>query len=179
MKRVSWWWLGWCVVAVLGLLGGSSYAEDPAPPSKDMQKLVTPEEFKDSLLDSASELDLEGFVKLKAQGPVVVLDVRSKDSFAARHLKGSVNIPLTDLTETTLPGAAPDKSVPVVIACDYSFFPTRMMSMTLQAYPVLKVNGYQRIYRLNLWASANEMISPTKQEQALEFEGSEVGAPHP
>ncbi len=147
-----------------------SYAEDAAP--TEVNKVATIRQFKDNLpKPRESELDLDGFLNLTRREPVVVLDVRSKEQFSARHLKKSVNLPLTELTEHTLPAVAPDKNVPIVLVCDDSFSPKRMFSMTLQAYPVLKANGYSTIYRLSLWSNKGQSVSPEEQEQVLEFEG--------
>ncbi|TNE31595.1 MAG: rhodanese-like domain-containing protein [Alphaproteobacteria bacterium] len=138
---------------------------------------LTLDQFKEALPSHAEELHLKEFLALKQKEEVVVLDVRSKESYAYRHLAGSVNIPLTDLTEKILSEAVPDKDTPVVLACDYSFFPTRMIAMTMQAYPVLKANGYTKIYRLNLWSSADgKMVSDEEQEKRLVFEGTSVDA---
>lgn len=135
---------------------------------------LTVDEFRAALPQKAEELYMEGFLKLKEAGDVVVLDVRSRESFARRHLKGSLNAPLTDLTENNLPQLAPDREAPVVLVCDYSFQPVRMISMTMQAYPVLKASGYNNIYRLNLWhdKDGGEMRSDEAQEKLLEFEGA-------
>lgn len=157
----------------------AAFAQDSQLETKpDLEKLrpVTVDQFRAALPERAEELHLAGFQDLIKQGPVVVLDVRSKESFARRHLKGSVNAPLTDLTEKTLPQLAPDKNVPVVLACDYSFMPVRMLAMTIQAYPVLKANGYTKIYRLNLWSNpeGSDMIDYAAQEKALDFEGQDV-----
>lgn len=140
------------------------------------QRVITLDKFKEALPETSEELDLPAFLALKEKGAVAVLDVRSKDSYDRRHLTGSVNAPLTDLTEKNLPALVPDKDAPVVLVCDFSFFPTRMLSMTLQAYPVLKSQGYKNIYRLNLWQGKNgsAMVSQEAQEKALAFEGSEV-----
>ncbi|TAL36499.1 MAG: rhodanese-like domain-containing protein [Alphaproteobacteria bacterium] len=157
---------------------GAGAQESPPPAQPDLQKLrpLTVEEFKEALPTRAEELHLKGFRDLIKQGSVVVLDVRSKESFAKRHLKDSVNAPLTDLTEKNLPQLVPDKNTPVVLACDYSFMPVRMLAMTIQAYPVLKANGYTKIYRLNLWSDpeGGDMADYAAQEKALAFEGSEV-----
>lgn len=156
------------------MFAGVAAAADPAPVARP--RPLTVDEFKAALPQNAEELDLAGFKALEAKGSVVVLDVRSKESFAYRHLAGSVNAPLTDLTEKNLPQLAPDRAVPVVLACDYSFMPTRMVAMTLQAYPVLQANGYQHIYRLNLWKSAAnaQMLTDEAQEKELAFEGTGV-----
>lgn len=141
----------------------------------DQKSIVTLDQFKDALPVNAEELHLQDFLDLKKHGPVVVIDVRAEGAYVRRHLTGSVNMPLTDLTEKTLPQIVPDKNMPVVLACDYSFQPVRMIAMTIQAYPVLKANGYTKIYRLNLWNSpSGQMVSDEAQEKALAFEGTEV-----
>lgn len=139
-------------------------------------KAFTVDDFRAALPEKAEELDMKGFLKLKEAGEVVVLDVRSNESFAYRRLKGSLNAPLTDLTEKNLPQLAPDKETPVVLVCDYSFHPVRMIAMTMQAYPVLKANGYKNIYRLNLWhdKDGGEMLDDEAQEKLLDFEGTGV-----
>ncbi len=102
-------------------------------------------------------LTLNGFAALKQSSPdVVVLDVRSKERFAGKYIKDSLNLPVTEMTEHTLPALIPDKTRAVVLVCDESFFPTRLLSMTLQAWPVLKANGYTNVYRLNLWRPEEE-----------------------
>lgn len=155
------------IVIFFALSAGFGYAQTAGTTP------LTLEQFKEALpLDDARELDLQGFLDLQNEGPVTVLDVRSEKSFAQRHLKGSVNAPLTELTEKTLPALIPDKNMPVVLACDYSFQPVRTIAMTLQAYPVLKAAGYTKIYRLNLWQAADgkNMLSNEEQEKRLPFE---------
>ena len=68
----------------------------------------------------------------------------------------------------------PDKSRPVALLCDYSFFPTRKIPMTLQAYPVLKAAGYKRIYELRFWGTKDHpgMTKRDEIDKALGFEGS-------
>lgn len=178
MTRFAPLFLSTILLISLVFAGVPTQAEEPLPNAQLIQKLVTVDDFKEALPQNAQELYLNDFVKLKERegATVVVLDVRSKESFERRHLKGSVSAPLTDLTEKTLPGLVPDKDSEVVLVCDYSFMPVRMLSMTIQAYPVLKANGYSNIHRLNLWAQPNggEMISTEEQEKRLEFEGTEV-----
>jgi len=160
-------------------------AEKAAPPSvpvpaivnqpatvnqPDAEKLM---QFRANLPEGATALDLPGYLALQKQGKVTVLDLRSPESFARRHIKGSISAPLTDLTEKTLPGLVPDKTAPVVLACDYSFTPSRMVPMTIQAYPVLHAAGYNNIYRLNLW-SGPQGIAEDAQQKQIEFEGTEV-----
>lgn len=152
---------------------------EPAPAEAAQSAAPRPfnvDDFKQALPDTSDELSLANFLALKEKGNVVVLDVRSKETFAARHLAGSLNAPLTDLTEKTLPALIPDKTADVVLVCDYSFMPTRMISMTIQAYPVLKAAGYDKIHRLNLWKgdAGQPMNDEQAQERALPFEGTSV-----
>jgi len=137
-------------------------------PSQDKLALL-----KENLPATAEEMYADDFAALQKQGGYVVLDLRSKESFARRHLKGAVNAPLTELTEKTLPQLVPDKNTKVVLACDYSFAPTRMVPMTLQAYPVLKAAGYTQIYRLNLWDTAHHENPPGGLD-SFAFEGTDI-----
>ena len=107
---------------------------------------------------------------LPKEAALEVLDVRSPVAYERTHLDGAINAPLTELTEETLPKILPDPDVPVALLCESSMGPTRMIAMTIQAYPVLKANGYKHIYRLNFWKSA----SPEKIEKSLRFVGTEV-----
>lgn len=131
--------------------------------------------FKANLPDTAAEIYAGQFQAMEKQGGYVVLDLRAKESFDRQHLKGSINAPLTELTEKTLPQLVPDKNTKVVLACDYSFAPTRQVPMTLQAYPVLKQAGYTKIYRLNLWDTAHNHEA-NAQQAPLVFEGTDVPA---
>lgn len=136
-----------------------------------IDKTVNADEFV-NLMDGAqeAELGIDGFIALRNKSKITILDVRSKESFAKKHIKGSINLPTTDLTEKSLKTLLPDKTKKIVIVCDFSFFPSRMVPMTLQAWPVLRANGYNDLYRLNLWQGASDMISPEQQEKLINFE---------
>lgn len=131
----------------------------------------------------AAALTLDEFIQMRAQEPaLVVLDIRSAEGYSLRHIKGARNLPLTEMTEHTLPQILPDKDVPVVMVCDESFGPTRRVSMTLQGWPILKANGYTRVYRLNLWRTSdgsNRMLGDADITKQVEFEGSAVPRPAP
>lgn len=156
------------------LWANSGVATQSTTPPINTDKLINLQEFKEALPTRAEELGVSGLQGLQKAGNVVIIDVRDKESFERRHLAGSVNAPLTGLTEKTLPEIAPDKEAPVVLVCDYTFFPVRMLAMTLQAYPVLKANGYKNIYRLNLWSGEGGIQSQEEQEKVFAFEGTEL-----
>jgi hypothetical protein len=137
---------------------------------------LTIEKYKDLLPHKDNEIGASELLKLQKKGAVVLLDVRSKESFARRHIKGSINIPLTDLTETTLLKSVPSLTTPVVLICNYSLEQVRMIPMTLQAHPVLAAQKFTAIYRLNLWSSRDEeeKTNQAEQNKLLIFEGTAV-----
>jgi hypothetical protein len=149
-----------------------SQAEPPKPKPKPMDVPG----FQKALEGAQeAELDLAGFLELRQKGKVIVLDVRSAQAYADLHIDGALNAPLTDLTEKTLPKLLPDKDAPIALMCDYSLGPTRMIAMTIQAYPVLKANGYKHIYRLNLWKGPNQqMISQAEIAKSVTLVGTQV-----
>jgi len=141
--------------------------EQVHPPLEMIPPAMTVDEFNRHMQGAReAALTLEGFEALLAAEPVlIVLDTRAPQAFAYQRIKGSLNLPLTEMTEHTLPALLPDRRQPVVLVCDESFGPTRRMSMTLQAWPVLKANGYTRVYRLNLWRPETEGAPMHTQEE--------------
>ncbi len=59
-----------------------------------------------------ADLDLETFAKAVDAGEVTVVDVREPHEFAAGHIPGSVNLPMSRFDPSNLPN---DK--PVVLMC--------------------------------------------------------------
>lgn len=74
--------------------------------------------------------------KLVADGAVLV-DVRSPDEFATKHLDGAVNIPVEDLASKDV--GAKDK--PMVLYCTHG-------RRSAQAAETLRGRGYTRVYLL-------------------------------
>ena len=152
---------------------------DPQTGQPPAPKTMSAEEFTGYMHGAgAALLTLEDFLALRAAEPsLTVLDVRSPEAFAYQHIAGALNLPVTEMTEHTLPKILPDRSGAVVLVCDHSFFPTRMISMTLQAWPVLRASGYTRVYRLSLWqtdAQNGRMRSAEEIEQAVPMAGTAV-----
>ncbi len=59
-----------------------------------------------------SDLDLETFAKAVDAGEVTVVDVREPHEFAAGHIPGSVNLPMSRFDPSNLPNGKP-----VVLIC--------------------------------------------------------------
>jgi rhodanese-related sulfurtransferase len=86
------------------------------------------------------------FKQLIANGAVVV-DVRSKSEFTSGHLKGSVNIPLLELSKSI---AKINKSKPVIVCCA-----SGMRSSSAKG--LLKEQGFD-VYNGGGWQSLQQKI---------------------
>jgi rhodanese-related sulfurtransferase len=61
-----------------------------------------------------NEIDAHTLKAMLADGSALLVDVREPDEFAAEHIKGAVNAPLSSFAPQTLPDAAGRK---VVLQC--------------------------------------------------------------
>ena len=69
-----------------------------------------------SFLEFFKRADInEGVTQFRADKNAVLLDVRSKEEYAAGHIPGSINIPLDRIEEAA--GRIPDKKTTVFIYC--------------------------------------------------------------
>jgi hypothetical protein len=73
----------------------------------------------------------------------IVLDVRTKGEFQSGHLKGSVNIPLQNLSGNI---GKLDKKKPVITCCA-----SGMRSASAKGF--LKSNGFQEVHNGGSWTS--------------------------
>ncbi|HYI00748.1 rhodanese-like domain-containing protein [Hyalangium sp.] len=74
-----------------------------------------------------------------AQEGALLLDVRSENEFAAGHLPGAVNVPVTQLS--TQLGTLGDKGRPIVVYCASGMRSTRASSLLRDA-------GFSRVLNL-------------------------------
>lgn len=95
-------------------------------------------------LFGGSKVDLAELVKNGAQ----IIDVRSKEEFSGGKIKGSVNIPLNQLT-ASLSKIKRDK--PVITCCASGM-------RSASAKNILKSNGYQEVYNGGGWSSLQSKI---------------------
>ncbi|RYD44034.1 MAG: rhodanese-like domain-containing protein [Sphingomonadales bacterium] len=108
----------------------------------------------------ARETRLIAFDAFKAHAAkpgTLVLDARSKDAFARGHIKGAVNLPLTDFTADSLAavvGANPDR--PILIYCNNNFSNHRSpvplksapLALNIQTFINLVGYGYPNVLEL-------------------------------
>jgi rhodanese-related sulfurtransferase len=99
----------------------------------------------------AGGLSANGAVQLINREKAVVIDVSEAEEFAASHVGGAKNIPLSQLEEK-LPGAVKNKAVPVIFVCARG-------SRARKGQAVAKKLGYQQAHALGgglkAWKEAN------------------------
>ena len=99
----------------------------------------------------------DAFKAEAAKPDTLLLDARSKDAFQRGHIKGAVNLPLTDFTAESLAaviGANSDR--PILIYCNNNFrndaAPVRMkaapLALNIQTFINLVGYGYPNILEL-------------------------------
>ena len=117
----------------------------------------------------------EQFAALAAEPGTVVLDARSADKYALRHIRGAVSLPFTDFTAESLAQAIPTKTTRVLIYCNNNFRGAPMSlasksppaSLNIATYIALATYGYTNINELGPLLDVATTTLP--------FAGTEVG----
>ncbi len=102
-------------------------------------------------------LPLDRFQAMAVRKDALLLDARSKDAFAAGHIAGAVNLPLTDFTAESLEaviGANRDR--PILIYCNNNFSNHRSpvplknppLALNIQTFINLVGYGYANVWEL-------------------------------
>ena len=88
---------------------------------------------------------------------MLILDARSERQFAAGHIAGAVNLPLTEFSEEALAEAiGPDRDRPILIYCNNNFredrppvvLKTGRLAINLSTFTHLYGYGYRNIREL-------------------------------
>jgi rhodanese-related sulfurtransferase len=114
------------------------------------------------------------FAEMSAESGTIVLDARSADKYAMRHIRGAVSLPFTDFTVESLAHAIPAKNTRILIYCNNNFrgAPVSLTgklapaSLNISTYIALRTYGYTNVYELGPLLD----VATTK----LPFEGTEV-----
>ncbi|MFZ7116060.1 MAG: rhodanese-like domain-containing protein [Bacteroidota bacterium] len=88
------------------------------------------------------------YAELVQQG-AIVLDVRTKGEYAGGHIKGSVNIPVDQLSKNL--SKFPDKNKPIITCCASGM-------RSASALSILKSNGYTQVHNGGGWSSLRSRI---------------------
>lgn len=106
---------------------------------------------------NAGSLTAQGAVQLINREKAVVIDVCESNEFAAGHVVGSKNIPLSQL-EATLPATVKNKALPVILVCQSGMRANR-------AVAIAKKLGYEQAQSLagglGAWRTANLPVEKT------------------
>jgi 3-mercaptopyruvate sulfurtransferase SseA len=90
------------VIAIASLaIAGAACAQyksaSPAPAPAPAPVPVTLKQEAPPPLEAAKRIERPEAIKMVDEGKAVWVDVRSKDQYELGHIKGAINIPLTDL----------------------------------------------------------------------------------
>jgi len=66
-------------------------------------------------------VSLDKFNELKDQKNTIILDARSREKFAQRHVKGAINLPFTEFTADALKRIIPNRKTKILIYCNNNF----------------------------------------------------------
>ena len=88
------------------------------------------------------------FAEAAGEPDVLLLDARSADAFAAGHIRGAVNLPLTDFTAESLARVVGRADRPILIYCNNNFsnnqrpVPMKLASLALNIQTFINLVGY-------------------------------------
>ena len=90
------------VIAIASLaIAGAACAQyktaSPAPAPAPAPAPVTLTQQAEPSLESAKRIERTEAIKMVDEGKAVYVDVRPKDQYELGHIKGAINIPLSDL----------------------------------------------------------------------------------
>jgi hypothetical protein len=138
------------------------FTQDPGagPPAAIANPLVDTAGFRDSVAE-ADRLRAErrvgeaAFLGL-ATRESVILDCRSRESFARLHVRGAVNLPFPDITANELARLIPSPDTRVLIYCNNNFaaaptaFPEKVARAALNhhSFATLVAYGYRNVFEL-------------------------------
>jgi rhodanese-related sulfurtransferase len=107
------------LVAVIAFSASASPAQAPNPQIDypGFERLTTNvRDYRNTRLVRWAE-----FSKLAKGRDTLLLDARSADAFAAGHIRGAVNLPLTDFTAQSLAKIIGKRDRPILIYCNNNF----------------------------------------------------------
>ena len=103
-------------------------------------------------------IDWNAFATAARQPGVLILDARSERQFAAGHIRGAVNLPLTEFSDEALAAIiGPDRNRPILIYCNNNFREDRdpvvskagRLAINLSTFTHLYGYGYRNVRELN------------------------------
>ena len=142
-------------------------AAQPAAPAQQRPLLLNPQMDYDGYRDLINEvrpyrlsrlISWDQFAAAARERNVLILDARSERQFAAGHIRGAVNVPLTEFSVDLLAQViGPDRNRPILIYCNNNFREDRppvalksgRLALNLSTFTHLYGYGYRNIRELN------------------------------
>lgn len=88
----------------------------------------------------------------QTKNDVLLIDLRDKSAYDRSHIRGAISLPMTGRPEEVLKQLAPKCSTRIVVYCEYSLAPTRMIALTAFGSAQLRALGYTEVYQLEpIW----------------------------
>jgi phage shock protein E len=150
-------------LALLVVAAAAPLAAQPANPQIDFrgfQRLAAEvEPYRQARL-----IDWPAFSALAARRDTLILDARSESAFAAGHIRGAVNLPLTDFTARSLARTIGRSDRPILIYCNNNFRNDRppvmlksvQLALNIQTFINLYGYGYRNVRELNAVIDFND-----------------------
>ena len=145
------------------LLAATPLAAQPANPQIDyrgFQRLAAEvQPWRQARL-----IDWAAFSAMAARPETLILDARSESAFAAGHIRGAVNLPLTDFTAQSLARTIGRADRPILIYCNNNFRNNRapvmlksvQLALNIQTFINLYGYGYRNVRELNAVIDFND-----------------------
>lgn len=151
----------------LALAAAAPAAAQPAPPARQQPLLLNPQMDYDGYRQLIEEvrpyrlsrlISWDQFAAASRERNVLILDARSERQFAAGHIRGAVNVPLTEFSVDLLAEViGPDRNRPILIYCNNNFREDRppvalksgRLALNLSTFTHLYGYGYRNVRELN------------------------------
>jgi phage shock protein E len=109
-------------------------------------------------------IDWAAFSAMAARPDTLILDARSESAFAQGHIRGAVNLPLTDFTAQSLARTIGRADRPILIYCNNNFRNNRapvvlksvQLALNIQTFINLYGYGYRNVRELNAVIDFND-----------------------
>ena len=138
-------------------MAASVAAAAPPPPNPQIDAPAFLGDARAAMvLRESRRADEATFVRMMREPGTVLLDARSREMYARRHIAGAVSLPFTEFTAEALARAIPGKDTRVLIYCNNNFandveafpFKARPASLNLSTWTSLYTYGYRNVWEL-------------------------------
>lgn len=111
-------------------------------------------------------LSWEEFADMARRDGALLLDARSPAAFAQGHIKGAVNLPISDFTDAALAAViGTNRERPIYIYCNNNFTDNRApivtkrfeMALNIQTFINLHGYGYANVWELGAMVSTSQL----------------------